>query len=77
MREDNSTPQINMSKMPVGVGIAGGIFTVASMVIFLVGIPALRYFLPAAAVLGGAVALAIHRSRHETPGKAWILAGKK
>ena len=59
--------------MPVGGGIAGGIFTAGSMAVFLIGIPALRYFLPAAAIFGGAVALAIHFKRHETPGKDWIL----
>ena len=46
---------------------------IISMAIFLIGIPALRYFLPAAILLGGAVALIIHFIRHETPGKAWIL----
>jgi hypothetical protein len=71
------TPQINMSKLPVGSGIAGAIFTVFSMLIFLIGIPALQVFLPAAILLGCGVALIIHFVRHETPGKAWILADKK
>ena len=65
-------PQINVSKIPGGGGVAGALFAVISMVIFLIGIPAMRYFLPAAALLGCVVALAIHRVRHETPGKRWI-----
>ncbi len=72
MRESAPTPQINMSKMPVGSGIAGGIFTLAIMTICLFGIPALRYFLLAAIVLGGALAPIIKSVKHETPGKAWI-----
>jgi hypothetical protein len=60
-----------------GGGIAGTIFTLCSMLIFLIGIPALRYFLPAAIVLGCAVALVIHFRKHETPGKPWILSAPK
>jgi hypothetical protein len=70
-------PQINVSKIVAGGGFAGTIFAVSSTLIFLVGIPALRYFLPAAALLGCGVALTIHFIRHETPGKAWILPTKK
>ena len=77
MREDTPSPQINVSKIVVGGGIAGTIFTVGSMLIFLIGIPALRYFLPAAILLGCGVALIIHFIRHETPGKAWILPATK
>ena len=66
-------PQINMSNMPVGGGIAGAIFTLGSMAIFLIGIPALRYFLPAAAILGGGAALLIRARRHEASSTARIL----
>jgi hypothetical protein len=65
-------PQINVSKIPGSGGVAGALFAVISMTIFLIGIPALRYFLPAAIALGGGVALAIHFKRHENPGKPWI-----
>ena len=75
--EGTPSPQINMSKMPVGGGIAGAMVVLSSMVIFLVGIPALQYFLLAAIILGGGVALFIHFRRHETPGKAWIPAATK
>jgi hypothetical protein len=74
MSEGTPSPQINVSKIVAGGGIAGALFAVISTVIFLIGIPILRYFLPAALVLGGIVALAIHRQRHETPGAPWILA---
>jgi hypothetical protein len=77
MREDTSSPQINMAKIAVGGGIAGAIFAVGSMVIFLTGIPALRYIFPAAVVLGCGVALTLHFIRHETPGASWILSTKK
>ncbi len=69
MREAAENPQINMSKMPVGTGVAGAIFAVASTVIFLVGIPALRYFLPAAAVIGVGIAFVVRRIRRETPSR--------
>ena len=77
MSEDGRNPQINLSSIQVGAGIAGAMITVASMVIFLVGIPALRYFLPAAILLGLAVALLIHFIRHETPGRPWIPSARK
>ena len=77
MKDGNASPQINLSKIPAGGGGAGSIFAVGSLLIFVVGSPALRYFLPAAILLGGAVALIIHFVRHETPGKSWILAATK
>jgi hypothetical protein len=77
MSEPAPTPQINVSKIEAGGGIAGAIFTVASMLIFLIGIPALRYFLPAAAILGLGVALFIHFIRREPLGKPWILTATK
>jgi hypothetical protein len=77
MREGTPNPQINVSKISGGAGMAGALFAVISTVIFLIGIPALRYFLPAAIVLGCAVALVTRFKRHETPGKPWILLSAK
>jgi hypothetical protein len=77
MREETSSPQINMSKLAVGGGIAGAIFAVGSMLIFLIGIPVLRYVFPAAIVLGCGVALILHFIRHETPGASWILSARR
>lgn len=76
MREGTPNPQINLAKIPGGGGIAGTLFAVISTLIFLIGIPLLRYFLPAAIVLGCGVALIIHCIRHETPGTSWILTVK-
>src|SRR5437667_2444111 len=77
MREGTPNPQINVSKISGGAGMAGALFAVISTLIFLIGIPALRYFLPAAIVLGCAIALVIRFKRHETPGKPWILVSAK
>lgn len=72
MRENGSSPQINVSKIPGGGGVAGAMVAIFSTLIFLIGIPGLRFFLPAAIVLGCGVALVIRSVRHETPGKPWI-----
>ena len=77
MREGAPIPQINLSKIPGGGGIAGAMVAVMSTLIFLIGIPALRYFFPAAIVLGCGVALIIRFKRHETPGTSWILPATK
>ena len=77
MEKDASNPQINVSKIPGGGGIAGAIFAISSMLIFLAGIPVLRYFLPAAALVGFGIYLMIKLVRRiippETPGTPWIL----
>jgi hypothetical protein len=73
MSQSAPSPQINVSKIPGGAGIAGALFAVISMTIFLIGIPALRYMFPAAILLGGGVALILHRIHHVTPGQPWIL----
>ena len=77
MREGTPNPQINVSKIPGGGGIAGALFVVISMLIFLIGIPALQYFFSAAIILGCGVALVIHLIRHDTPGTSWILSATK
>lgn len=53
-------PGISMHRIPVGAGIAGVVFTVGSMAVFLIGIPALRYFLGLALVLGIGIAIMLH-----------------
>jgi hypothetical protein len=77
MREGTPSPQIDVSKIPGGGGIAGALFVVISMLIFLIGIPALQYFFSAAIILGCGVALVIHLIRHDTPGTSWILSVTK
>lgn len=75
MDQASSRPQINLSKIPVGGGIAGAIFALGSMMIFLLGIPVLRYVFPAAIVLGLAVAVILHFARHKKIGAPWISPG--
>jgi hypothetical protein len=72
MNDSTPSPQINVSKIQSGGGIAGTLFAALSVLIFLIGIPAMRFFLPAAVVLGGGIAVVIHFMRHETPGTPWI-----
>lgn len=74
MREDTSNPQVNISKIPGGGGVAGALFAVLSMLILLIGIPRLRIFFVGALVLGLGIALVLHFVRRETPGKPWILS---
>src|ERR1700735_3296785 len=73
MNDSAPTPQINVSKIPGGTGIAGALFAIGSMLIFLIGVPRIRYFVVAAIVLGGGIALVLRFIRRETPGKPWIL----
>lgn len=70
-------PQINISKIVVGGGIAGLFFAAVSTLIFLMGIPLTRIMLPAALILGGGIALILHFARHRTLGTPWILPGTK
>jgi hypothetical protein len=51
--------EIDMAKIKVGGGVAGLIFTVGCMWIFLAGIPALWYFLALAIAVGAGVAIAL------------------
>ena len=73
MKEETSTPQINSAKLRIGGGIAGAIFTIGCMLIFLIGIPAIRYVFPVAVVVGCVVAVILRFIRHETTGASWIL----
>ena len=77
MPDDTQNPQINISKIQIGGGLAGLFVAAASMLIFLLGIPLLWYMFPAAIVLGVVVALILHFARHATPGESWILSGTK
>ena len=74
MSKDKESPQINSAKLRVGGEIAGAIFTIGSVLIFLLGIPVLRYIFPAAVVVGCAVALVLHFIRRDNPGALWLLS---
>ena len=58
----NQRPEIDIAKIKVGGGVAGLIFTIGSMWIFLAGIPALWYFLALAIAAGAGVAVALRFS---------------
>jgi len=75
MNQESPGPQINVSKIPGGAGFAGALFALGGMLIFLIGIPRLRFFFLAACILGCAIALILRFIRRETPGKPWILSG--
>ena len=69
---DTPRAEINMARIPVDGGIAGLIFAIGTMAIFVVGIPAIRYMLPAAVVLGCGLAVVFRFVRHETAAGAGI-----
>ena len=77
MRDDTTPPQINMSKIAVSGGAAGAFVAIASMSIFLVGIPLIRYLFPPAILLGGGVALVLHFMRHDRSSTSRILSDAK
>jgi hypothetical protein len=52
-------PEINISKIPVGGGVAGLIVALTVIAIALIGIPATRLFLLGSVVLGVIVALVL------------------
>jgi hypothetical protein len=54
---ENQHPGINMHKLPVGGGFVGLVFAAGSALIFLLGLPALWYFVVFSAALGLGVAL--------------------
>lgn len=57
-------PEINVSKIPVGGGVAGLMIALIVLVIALIGIPATRLFLLGSAVLGVIVALILRWTTH-------------
>ena len=57
---DNAHPAIRIDKIPVGAGVAGLIFAIGSLAIFLVGLPILWYFLAGAIALGLGFAAVMH-----------------
>jgi hypothetical protein len=77
MPDDTQNPQINVSKIPGAGGVAGALFAIISMTIFLIGIPALRFMFPAAIVFGAGLAVILHFKRHKTTGESWILPALK
>lgn len=60
MSDRTPSPEINMSKIHFGGGIGGLVFTVGSMLIFLLGVPGLWYFFAFAVALGVGIAAVLH-----------------
>ena len=77
MRDKLSRAEINAAKIPVDGNIGGMIFAASTVIIFLLGIPLLRYLFPAAIVAGCGIAFILHFVRHETAGAPWILTGRE
>ena len=55
--DDEAIPDANVSRISVGGGAAGLIFTLGMVAILLVGLPPTRWFLAASVPLGVVVAL--------------------
>ncbi len=63
--KDLSRAEIDMAKIPADANAGGLIFAIATIVVFLIGIPAIRVLFPAALLAGGATAVILHFLRHE------------
>jgi hypothetical protein len=64
VKDDGRRPEIDMAKIPADDNVGGLMFAVATVVVFLIGIPAIRVLFPMALLVGGAVALVLHLLRH-------------
>ncbi len=60
---DGPHPGITMHRLRVGGGVAGFIFAVGSVLIFLLGIPAFWLFLGIALVAGTVIALILRKRK--------------
>jgi hypothetical protein len=65
--DDNKPPQIRIDRIPVGGGVAGLIFAVGCCLIFLIGIPALRWFLLGSVVVGSVLGGLLWRWHKKKP----------
>ncbi len=65
--------EINLSQIRVGGGAAGFLFAAGTVYIFFLGIPALRWFLAGAIVVGTVISVALrifHRHKPTRPATA-------
>lgn len=65
--EEQAFTEINMSQIRVGGGIAGLLFAAGTVLIFLIGIPAVRWFFAGAAVTGGIIAMILRVFHDHSP----------
>jgi len=63
MKDTLSYAEINSAKIPVDANIGGMIFAAGTVIIFLLGIPLLRYLFPAAVISGCGIAFILHRRK--------------
>jgi hypothetical protein len=64
VKDDHLRSEIDMAKIPADANAGGLIFAIATMVIFLIGIPAIRFLFPVALLAGCAIAVILYFLRH-------------
>jgi len=62
---DNAHPGINISKIPVGGGVAGLMVALSIVIIGLIGVPLTRWFLGASLVSGAVMTLIRRRTARD------------
>jgi hypothetical protein len=60
MRNSERHPGISIHRMAIGGGIMGGLFTIGTVLIFVIGVPLGPWFLLASALLGASVAAGLY-----------------
>ena len=60
--------EIDMAKIPADDNVGGLIFAIATVVVFLIGIPAIRVLFAVAVLAGCAIAAMLHFLRREPHG---------
>ena len=71
MKNGSLHPGISIHHIQVGGGIAGLMFTVTCMLVFLLGVPALWYFLGGAIALGAGIAVVLTMVRRENSNRVY------
>jgi hypothetical protein len=77
MKDNLSFVEINAARIPVDGNIGGLIFAASTVLVFLCGIPLIRYLFPAAIVAGCAIAVILHFFRYETSSAYRILSARE
>jgi hypothetical protein len=63
MKNTLSYAEINSARIPVDANVGGMIFAASTVIIFILGIPLIRYLFPAAIVAGSGIAFILHRRK--------------
>lgn len=64
MKGDPVRSEIDMAKIPADANVGGLIFAIGTIVVFLIGIPAIRPLFLVAVMGGVAIAVILHFVRH-------------